>query len=139
MATINELINDFVSRRRWAVVGVSADREKYGHRVFASLIGSGYDVEGVNPKNGEVLGRTIYRSLAELPQPPEVVDLVVPPAVTEQIVRECAQLGLTRVWMQPGAESDAAIRFCHDNGIQAVWGECAMVHRRDRAFWEKRG
>ena len=136
MASITELVSDFVTRRRWAVIGVSADREKYGHKVFAALIGSGYEVDGVNPKNGQVLGHTIYRSLAELPRLPEVVDIVVPPAVTEQVVRECAQLGLTRVWIQPGAESEAAIRFCDDHGIQVVWGECAMVHRRDRSYWD---
>ena len=139
MATMGDLIGDFVSRRRWAVVGVSADPSKYGHRVFASLIGSGYEVVGVNPKNGQVLGREIYRDLSELSQLPEVVDVVVPPAVTESIVRQCADLGVTRVWMQPGAESDVAIRFCHDHGIQVVWGECAMVHRRERGFWEAKG
>ena len=103
MATINELIEDFVTRRHWAVVGVSADREKYGHRVFASLIGSGYEVDGVNPKNGEVLGRHIYTSLADLPKPPDVVDIVVPPAATEQVVRECCPAG-------PDAGVDAARR-----------------------------
>ena len=124
------LIEEFVSRRVWAVVGVSEDRQKYGHRVFAALIGSGYQVYGVNPKDGTVLGRTIYRSLAELPETPEVVDLVVPPPGTEQIVRQCAELGITRVWMQPGAESEEAIRFCRENGIRVVWDACAMVHRR---------
>lgn len=124
------LIEDFVSRRLWAVVGVSADPKKYGHRVFATLLGSGYRVFGVNPKNGEVLGHTICRTLADLPEKPEVVDLVVPPKVTEQIVRECAELGITRVWMQPGAESDEAIQFCRANGIDVIWDACAMVHRR---------
>jgi uncharacterized protein len=136
MATMGQLIAEFVARKRWAVVGVSADPSKYGHKVFANLIGAGYDVVGVNPKGGQVLGRDLYRSLAELPQTPEVVDLVVPPTVTEQVLRECVSLGLRRVWMQPGAESPAAIAFCLDNGIEAVWGECAMVHRRDRAYWE---
>ena len=138
MATMGDLIGDFVSRKRWAVVGVSADPSKYGHKVFANLIAAGYDVVGVNPKNGHVLGREIYRSLAELPQPPEVVDMVVPPTVTEQVLRECVGLGLTRVWMQPGAESQVAIHYCLDNGIEVVWGECAMVHRRDRSYWEGR-
>ncbi|MHB0877634.1 MAG: CoA-binding protein [Anaerolineae bacterium] len=136
MTTIGDLISDFISRRRWAVVGVSADPSKYGHKIFANLLGAGYEVVGVNPKNGQVLGRDIYRSLADLPEPPEVVDIVVPPTVTEQVVRQCAELGLTRVWMQPGAESQAAISFCLDNGIEAVWGECAMVHRHDRSFWK---
>ncbi len=123
-------IEDFVSRRCWAVVGVSDDPEKYGHKVFAVLLGSGYEVYGVNPKNGVVLGETIYPRLSDLPHQPEVVNLVVPPAVTEAVVKECAELGITRVWMQPGAESQAAIDFCRSRGIEVVWDACAMVHRR---------
>lgn len=124
------LIEEFVSQRLWAVVGVSADPEKYGHRVFSVLLDSGYHVYGVNPKGGQVLGQTLYPTLADLPEKPEVVNLVVPPAVTEQIVRQCADLGITRVWMQPGAESDEAVRFCEENGIKVVWDACAMVQRK---------
>ena len=126
-------IADFVSRKCWAVVGVSADAEKYGHRVFATLLNAGYEVMGVNPKNGVILGRQIYRSLAGLPVKPEVVDIVVPPTITESIVKQCADLGITRVWMQPGAESEAAIEFCREHSIEVVWGECAMVHHLE---WE---
>ncbi len=123
-------VQDFVSRRLWAVVGVSEDPNKYGHLVFATMLNSGYHVYGVNPKNGQVLGHTIYRTLADLPEKPAVVSVVVPPAVTEQIVRQCLDLSITRVWMQPGAESQEAIDFCEANGIDVVWDACAMVQRK---------
>jgi predicted CoA-binding protein len=124
------LIRDFVNRRLWAVVGASQDRSKFGNRVFRSLRGAGYEVYPVNPKGGELEGTGVYPSLGDLPQAPEVVDLVVPPAVTEQVVREAHQLGLTRIWMQPGAESQAAIDYCHEHGIQVIHNACAMVHQR---------
>jgi predicted CoA-binding protein len=124
------LIGDFVNRRLWAIVGASQDRGKFGNRVFRSLRDAGYMVYPVNPKGGELEGSEVYPSLAELPQAPEVVDLVVPPAVTEQVVREAHRLGLTRIWMQPGAESQAAIDYCQEHGIQVVHNACAMVHRR---------
>lgn len=124
------LIADFVNRRVWAVVGASQDQSKFGYRVYRSLRDAGYVVYPVNLKGGELEGAPVYRTLADLPQPPEVIDLVVPPAVTEQVVKEAHALGLTRIWMQPGAESEAAIDFCQDHGIQAVVDECAMVHKR---------
>ena len=127
---MEELISDFISRRVWAVVGVSQDPAKYGNRIFRSLLASGYQVYPVNPKGGELDGMTVYRSLADLPQQPEVVDLVVPPAVTEQVVKEIKGLGLTRVWMQPGSESEAAIAYCQEQGIEVVHGACAMALRR---------
>jgi predicted CoA-binding protein len=130
MAEQQRLISDFVNRRVWAVVGASTDRSKFGNKVFRSLLNSGYTVYPVNPKGGKLEGATVYPSLADLPQTPEVIDLVVPPTVTEQVVQEAHQLGLARIWMQPGAESEAAIAFCQDHGIQVVHGACAMVWKR---------
>lgn len=124
------LISDFVNRRKWAVVGASQDPKKFGNRIFRSLRDAGYIVYPVNPKGGELDGAKVYASLADLPEPPEVVDFVVPPPVTEQVVKEAHELGLTRFWMQPGAESEAAIAYCHQHGLQVVYDACAMVWKR---------
>jgi predicted CoA-binding protein len=128
---IEKLISDFIALRVWAVVGVSQDPAKYGNRIYRSLLASGYQVYPVNPRGGEIDGATVYPSLVALPQTPEVVDLVVPPAVTEQVVQEVKDLGLTRVWMQPGSESETAIAYCRQHGIQVVHDACAMALRRN--------
>ena len=133
MSEQQNLISDFVNRRVWAVVGASHDPRKFGYQVFRSLRDAGYTVYPVNPKGGELEGAEVYRTLADLPQPPEVIDMVVPPAVTEQVVREAHELGLTRVWMQPGAESEASVLYCHEHGMQVVERACAMVWKRS---WE---
>lgn len=125
-----ELIEDFIKRRVWAVVGASTDPDKYGNRIYRDLRAAGYTVYGVNPRGGEIEGQELYAGLADLPEKPEVVDTVVPPAVTEEVVRQCAELGLTRVWMQPGSESEAAIQFCREHDIQVVYHSCAMVQKR---------
>jgi predicted CoA-binding protein len=125
-----KLISDFVGRRNWAVVGASQDRKKFGNRVFRSLRDSGYKVYPVNPNVDNVEGVRAYPTLADLPTMPEVVDLVVPPEVTEQIVKEAGELGLSRIWMQPGAESEAAVAYCQEHGIKVVYDACAMVWKR---------
>lgn len=127
---MEDLILEFIDQRVWAVVGASADPAKFGNRVFHSLRDAGYTVFGVNARGGTLEGQRLYRSLADLPQTPAVVDTVVPPAVTEQIVQQCAELGITRVWMQPGSESEAAIAYCKAHSIQVVHDACAMVRRR---------
>jgi hypothetical protein len=126
----DRLISDFVNRRVWAVVGASQDPAKYGNRVFHSLRDAGYTVYPVNSKGGELDGSVVYPTLADLPQSPEVIDLVVPPPVTEEIVKEALELGLRRVWMQPGAESQKAVDYCQEHGIEVVHHACAMVHKR---------
>ena len=127
---LEDLMRDFTNRRTWAVVGATNDPRKYGNRILRDLRRAGYIVYAVNNRETEIEGEPAYRSLAGLPVKPEVVDIVVPPDQTEQIVRQCRSLGLARVWMQPGAESEAAIQYCLDNGIQVVHDACAMVQKR---------
>ncbi|HDN79366.1 MAG: CoA-binding protein [Chloroflexi bacterium] len=131
---MQELIEEFINRRVWAVVGASQNPAKYGYKIVQDLTAAGYKVYPVNPKGGEIEGIQVYRSLRELPEKPEVVDIVVPPQVTEEVVKECRELGLTRIWMQPGAESEAAIRYCEENGMQVVYGVCAMLNKKR---WEE--
>ena len=125
------LINDFLRKQNvFAVIGVSRNPAKYGHQVYKDLKEAGYVVYAVNPTLDEVLGDRCYHSLSELPQMPDVVDTVVPPAVTEKVVEECKELGIERVWMQPGSESERALNFCMRNGINVVHDVCVMVKRR---------
>ena len=126
------LINDFLRKENvFAVVGVSGNPAKYGHQVYNDLKEAGYVVYAVNPNIDEVSGDRCYHTLSELPEKPDVVDTVVPPTVTEKIVKECKELGIEKVWMQPGSESEHAIRFCEENGIKVVHDVCVMIKRRE--------
>ncbi len=126
-----ELIKAFLDKHNvFAVVGASRDPQKYGHRVYKDLKSAGYRVYPVNPNAREVLGDKCYPSLEELPEKPDVVVTVVPPAVTEQIVKTCKELGIGRIWMQPGSESEEAIKFCKENRLEVIYNACVMVERR---------
>ena len=109
-----------------AVIGVSQDASKYGHRIFRDLLNAGYSVTGVNPKGGFVLGRRLCTSLEELEPKPDLVITVTPPAVTEEIVEQCNKLGIRSLWMQPGSESDKAAAKALEYGIRAIVA-CFMV------------
>lgn len=109
-----------------AVVGVSGDASKYGHKIFRDLLNAGYPVAGVNPKGGFVLGQNIYKSLSDIEKKPDLVITVVHPAVTELAVEECNRLGVKHVWMQPGSESDAAVAKAKEYGIKTTLA-CFMV------------
>ena len=120
-----ELIKVFLDKRNvFAVVGASRDPQKYGYQVYKDLKGAGYKVYPVNPNAQEILGDKCYPSLEKLPVKPDVVNVVVPPKVTERLVETCKKLGITKVWMQPGSESEKAIKFCEENGINVVYGVC---------------
>ena len=128
-----KLIKEFLDKKNvFAVIGASRDPEKYGFQVYKDLKTAGYKVYAVNPNADEILSDRCYPDLKDLPIKPDVVDVVVPPKVTEKVVEACKELGITRVWMQPGSESETAINFCVKNGIDVIHGICVMVERRSR-------
>jgi uncharacterized protein len=115
-----------------AVVGVSSDPQKYGHKIFRDLLHAGYNVVGINPKKGIVLNQEIFASLKDLPQKPELVLIVVPPPIGVHILKECSELGFTTAWMQPGAESKEAQDYAATHGISLTTATCFMV---DQGIW----
>jgi len=125
-----ELIKGFLEKKNvFAVVGASRDPNKYGYQVYKDLKNAGYEVYPVNPNAEEISGDKCYPSLESLPVKPDVVDVVIPPKVTEHTVEICKKLGITKVWMQPGSESERAIEFCEKNNIDVVYGVCVMIER----------
>ncbi|MFC2022701.1 CoA-binding protein [Chloroflexota bacterium] len=123
---MQELISEFMAQKRFAVAGATANPVKYGHQVFKNLKSRGYEVYPLNPSLQELDGTMCYASLADIPVKVDVVDFVVQPKLTLRILKDCQELGLNRIWLQPGSESEAAIAFCHENSLKIVHGVCVM-------------
>ena len=123
---MQELIKDFMSQKKFAVVGATDNIEKNGNRIVKDLKNRGYEVYPINPRLKELEGLTCYASLADIPEKVDVVDFVVPPKVTEEILKQCKELGLKRIWLQPGAESEDAIAYCEQNNLNIVHSVCVM-------------
>lgn len=117
-------VQEMLAKKVWAVVGVSADQNKFGYKVYKRLLAAGYTVYPVNPKLKELEGRQVYPELSSLPEVPDVVNCVVPPAVTAAIVPLCAEQGIKYLWLQPGAECAEALELADKHSVLA---ECACV------------
>jgi predicted CoA-binding protein len=125
-----ELIKRFLQKKNiFAVVGASKNPKKFGNQVYNDLKKAGYNIYPINPNASEIFGDKCYPSLESLPLIPDVVDIVVPPKITEKIVEKCKELGINKVWMQPGSESDKAIEYCKKNKIDLIYNVCIMVER----------
>jgi predicted CoA-binding protein len=116
------LIKEFMTQRRFALIGATDNPEKYGYRIFKNLVSRGYEMYPVSTRLKELEGIKCYASLTSIPVKVDVVDFVVPPAVTVQILNECKKLGLNRIWLQPGSESEDAIKFCNENNMKVAYG-----------------
>ncbi len=140
-------VADFVAQRKLAIVGVSRGGIKFGNMAFKALREKGYRVFPVNPHAEKIGGERCYPNLRALPETVGGVLVVVPPKETEQVVRDAAAAGIGRVWLQQGAESQAAILFCEENGLEVVHGECILMfaqpvvsfHRWHQWLWKVLG
>lgn len=119
-----------------AVAGASRDPDKYGYKVLMDLKDAGYEAYGVNPSCSDIEGVPCYPDLSSLPRKPELLITVVPPKVTEKVVKEAAECGIDRIWMQPGSESTEAVAFCEENGIENMHHACIMIFRKDGVLEE---
>jgi len=124
---MQDLIKEFMSQKRFAIVGATDNTKKYGYEIFKNLKGRGYEVYPVNPRLKELEGSKCYPSLADIPIKVDVVDFVVPPEVAAAVLEECKRLELNRIWLQPGSESEAALDFCHKNNLKVVHDVCVML------------
>ena len=129
----DNLIKSFLDEENiFAVVGVSENPKKYGHKVFFDLIGAGYKVYPIHPDDKRIGKFKRFRNLKSLPERPDVVVIVVPPKVTEKIVEQCRELGISKIWMQPGSESREAVDYCRENNIEVLHNTCIMVRRKSK-------
>jgi predicted CoA-binding protein len=116
-----------------AVVGATDNPSKYGYVIYRDLKRKGFKVFPVNPRRERVDGDPAYRSLRDLPEPPTIVNIVVPPKVTAKILKDCLELGYRNVWLQPGAESPETMTFLQKHDFQYLANACIMVQSLRRA------
>ena len=120
--TLKEILSGM---KRVAVVGISAKPDRASHGIARFLVGQGFDVVGVNPVLKEdVLGLRIYASLAEVPEPVDVVDVfrrsdAVPPVIDEAIAMKAGA-----VWLQEDVVHEEAAAKARAIGIEVVQDRC---------------
>ncbi|MFO0861284.1 MAG: CoA-binding protein [Phycisphaerales bacterium] len=132
MSDLEAGIDAFLAGEPFAVVGASSNRAKYGNKVLRCYLQHGRAAHPVHPFETEVEGRKAWKSLSALQEglgkPVHAISIITPPPVTERIIEEAGKLGIRHVWMQPGAESGAAIARAEELGMNVIaGGACVLV------------
>ncbi len=134
--TTKATVDDFISQKTLAVVGVSRGGQKFGNMAYRELKAGGRQLYPIHPSAEKLEGDRAYPDFKSLPEKVGGVLIVVPPAQAEKVVREAVAAGITRVWMQQGSESEAAIQLCREKGINEVHGECILMYA-GKSFFHK--
>lgn len=123
-------MNNFINRSyTYALIGASNNKEKYGYKVLENLLDADFHVLPVNLKGGKILGQKVYKNIGEIKDDIDVVIFVVPSQITENIIKDVLEQGITKVWLQPGSESDEVINFCEEHNIECYHSACIMLEQ----------
>ena len=142
MQSVKEAAAAFLANKRVAVTGVSRTPKTHGsNNVYKRLRERGYEVFAINPNADEVEGDPCYQDLKSIPGGVQAVVIGTRPEIAEDTMRECADLGITQVWMHrgPGAGSvsDAATDYGRQRGITVIDGGCPLMFGPTADFGHK--
>lgn len=120
-----------LSAKTICVVGVSRDPSKDSHSVAKYLHEHGFRVLPVNPTADEVFGVKCFKSLSEIKEPIDIVDVFRPSEDCEAVTREALFLSPKLVWLQLGIKNESAKKLCEKAGVVFVQGKCIRTeHKR---------
>lgn len=122
-----------------AMVGASGDKTKFSYGVLRVLSETGYDMIPVNPNPAltEIRGIKVYRSLADIDRPIDMVEVFRPSAELYDITKQAIAVGAKVLWGQIGVYDDRAARLAQDAGMKVVMNRCPKIELF-RPFWKPR-
>jgi len=133
-STLEAKVDEFLAQKRIAVAGVSRDKSHHpvGNLIYDRLKKTGHDVFAVNPHMQTFEGDQCFPNLRSIPGGVDGVVVITRPEATEQIVHDCKDAGIRRVWMHQSVHagssvSPAAVEYCRENGISVIAGACPMM------------
>lgn len=122
-----------------AMVGASADKTKFSYGVLRVLHETGYDMIPINPnpKLTEIRGLKVFKSLAEVDRPVDMVQVFRRPEELYGVAEEAIAIGAKVLWGQIGVYDDAAAKLAEDAGLKVVMDRCPKIELF-RPFWKPR-
>lgn len=120
----DEIKEIFEETKTIAIVGLSPDKEKASYRVAQYLQNAGFKIVPIYPKEDEILGEKVYRSLSEIPFDIDIVDIFRKPDAIAKVVDEVLVLknekNIKTVWFQLGLSNNEAAQKALDNGLKSA-------------------
>lgn len=130
---MSDQIDQLLSLKTWAIVGLSNNSERAAYGVAKLLIEKGHTVIPVHPKSESVHGQTGFAKLSDIPVSVDVVDIFVNSALAGAVVNEAIAIGAKGVWLQLDVIDAGAVTRAHDAGLLAVMNHCPAIEYRKRA------
>lgn len=123
---------EMLEKKKWAVVGVSEKKDRWGYKIWKKLKEHDYEAYGVSPNYEDIEGEKIYSSLLEITEKIEVVDLVVSPKISMNILDEAREANIEYIFFQPGTYNREVIEKASSLGFKYVIDDCIYATLREK-------
>ena len=110
-----------------AVVGASKDPSKFGNRSIHAHLEEGFEVFPVHPKETEIDGLKVYRSVLDIPVALDRITVYLSPAIGMNVIEEIAKKGTRELFLNPGSESPELVEKAKSLGLKPILA-CSIVH-----------
>ena len=125
---MNPMIDDFISSKKIAVVGISRSGKKFGNYVCKELKTKGYEIYPIHPEAQEIEGLTCYPDLKSVPTKVDSLWISISPAKVPPVLEEAAAIGLNNIWLQQGAWSKEVQKSIDQLGLSVVYKKCILMY-----------
>jgi uncharacterized protein len=125
---MNPEVAEFVEEKRVALVGASRSGKKFGNTILTELKDRGYQVWIVHPEAQEIDGERCFPSLSALKGEVDRVIICLPPHQAVQALREAVEAGMSKIWLQQGADSAEVLAEANRLGVNPIKGRCILMY-----------
>ncbi len=125
---MNSAIEEFMQSKRLALIGVSRSEKKFGNIIYTELKQRGYQLFIIHPDAQEIAGERCYPNLAAVQGQVDGVIISVSPAKAVKAVREAAEAGITKIWLQQGVENAEVVALGRELGVTLITGKCILMY-----------
>lgn len=132
-----EEVRKFLDAKNYIFYGISSNKSKFGNSVVKHLVRSGSKVYPVHPEINDIEGVKCYKSINEIESIPDSAIILLSPENTEKVLPDIVNAGIKNIWIQQRSESEKAIAYCADNGINLIHGECILMFSEPVTFIHK--
>lgn len=116
--------NEMLDKKVWAVVGATEKKDKWGSKIYKILKEHGYETYAVSPNYEEIDGDKAYKSVKDIPQKVDVIDMVVAPKIALNVLEEAKEAGIEYIFFQPGTYNDEVVAKAEELGLKYLLDDC---------------
>ncbi|MGF1586728.1 MAG: CoA-binding protein [Bacteroidales bacterium] len=120
-------IDQFLACKKFAIAGVSRDKNKFGNAIFREMKKKDYNILPVNPNMEEFEGEKCYKSVSDLPADVEALIVITKPDVSHSIVKEALKKGIRNIFIQQGAYNAKIDELSLKNEANIICKQCILM------------